>query len=174
MQVEYSPFVRDAETEAGTHLLETCRELGVAVVPSSPLGRGMVTADFAMGAWASGSADPKDQRPNVMPRFKGENLAQNTALVASFGQLASARGCSTTQLALAWLMAQGDDIIPIPGTKRIKYLEDNIGSLQVKMNKADEQEVRRFVEGADVAGSYMPPAFADYIYRDTKEDVSSA
>ncbi|KAK0631015.1 NADP-dependent oxidoreductase domain-containing protein [Bombardia bombarda] len=166
VQIEYSPFVLDCEGPAGTDLLATCRELGVAVVAAMPLGRGLLTSTFAKN---EPLGDDKDQR-QIFPRLAGENKDKNVVLVNQFKALADEKGCTIAQLAIAWLLKQGGDIIPIPGTKRMKYLEENWASLKVKLSDEDEKQVRRFVEGAQVAGSNMPEAFADYEYRDTKEE----
>ncbi|KAJ2897347.1 hypothetical protein MKZ38_004770 [Zalerion maritima] len=167
VQVEYSPFVLDCETEAGTNLLAACRELGVAVVTACPLGRGILTSTYAKGGPVG---DEKDMRSKVMPRFMEGNRDKNTKLVAKFQDMAERKGCTVSQLALAWLLKQGDDIFPIPGTKRIKYMEENWGALLVKLSDEEDAEVRNFVEKVEIAGSYMPPKFEAYIYRDTPEE----
>ncbi|MCJ1474025.1 hypothetical protein MMC13_002683 [Lambiella insularis] len=168
VQVEYSPIVRDIEGSAGTDLLATCRELGVAVVAAMPLGRGMLTSTFANGEV---EGDAKDMRPRVMPRFMTANRDKNVNLASQFKALAQRKGCTTSQLAIAWLLKQGDDIIPIPGTKKLAYLEENWAALDVQLNQGDEAEIRHFVETAEIAGHYMPPAFEHYIFRDTKEEA---
>ena len=169
VQVDYSPFVRDIEGPNGTDLLATCRALGVAVVAAMPLGRGMITSTFARGDAAVGDAN--DKRPHVMPRFMAGNRDTNVAVMRQFTALADKKGCSTAQLALAWLLAQsGGDIIPIPGTKKVKYLEENWGALDVRLTEGEEGEIRRFVETAQVAGGCMPPAFESYNFRDTREE----
>lgn len=148
----------DIERETGTNLLSTCRELGVSVFAYSPLGRGFLTGqiksvdDFA----------PDDFRRNV-PRFSPENFEKNLVLVDRFKALADKKGCTPGQLALAWLLAQGDDIIPIPGTKKLKYLEENFGSLKVHLTKEEVQEIREEVEKAEVVGHRSPPGlFNEY------------
>ncbi|KAH8664674.1 NADP-dependent oxidoreductase domain-containing protein, partial [Xylariales sp. PMI_506] len=149
VQIEYSPFVLDVESERGTDLLATCRELGVAVVAYSPLGRGLLTGAFSTKESLSAAGD---LRTVNFPRFAPENLDANAKLVEQFVALAQKKGCTPAQLALAWLLKQGDDIIPIPGTKRIKYLEENWGALEVVLTDAEEQEVRQFVESASPSG----------------------
>ncbi|KAF7557957.1 hypothetical protein G7Z17_g340 [Cylindrodendrum hubeiense] len=153
IQVEYSAFVRDIEGPSGTDLLATCRELGISIVTYSPLGRGLLTSVFtskeAMG-------DTTDMRSSFFPRFQGENRKKNVLLVQKFTALAENKKCTTAQLAIAWLLKQGDDIIPIPGTKKVKYLEENWGSVNVDLTDADEAEIRRFVESAEVAGGVLP------------------
>lgn len=168
VQVDYSPFVLDIEGPKGTNLLATCRELGVAVVAATPLGRGLLTTTFASG---EAVGDEVDKRSQVMPRFMEGNRGQNIKLVSQFKALAEKKGCTTSQLALAWLLKQGSDIIPIPGTKRIKYLEENWGALKVHLTDEDEAEVRRFVETAEIAGGALPPKFESFNFRDTVEET---
>ncbi|GAE00136.1 aldo-keto reductase, putative [Paecilomyces variotii No. 5] len=168
VQVEYSPFLLDVETEASGNLLQTCRELGVAIVCSSPLGRGMLTGAFMTKESLSGEGD---MRVQMFPRFQEENFDTNTKLVAQFKTFADKKGCTPSQLALAWLLKQGDNVIPIPGTKKIKYLEQNWDALKVQLSDGEEAEIRRFLESADVKG-YKSPEEAKQIDRlDTKEDV---
>src|SRR5271157_4923963 len=123
LQTEYSLWSRDPEDE----ILATCRELGIGFVAYSPLGRGFLTGQFTR--FEDLPAD--DYRRNT-PRFQGENFQKNLDLVHSVEEIAREKHCTPGQLALAWLLAQGEDIIPIPGTKRRKYLEENVGALQVK------------------------------------------
>jgi aryl-alcohol dehydrogenase-like predicted oxidoreductase len=160
--------VLDIEGPAGTDLLATCRELGVTVVAAMPLGRGMLTSTFASGEPVG---DSKDKRPLVMPRFMEANRDKNIKLVGQFKALADKKGCTTSQLAIAWLLKQGDDVIPIPGTKKLKYLEENWGALDVHLTDEDEAEIRHFVETAEIAGHYMPPQFESYTFTDTKEEA---
>jgi aryl-alcohol dehydrogenase-like predicted oxidoreductase len=166
VQTEYSVFDRDIESSAGTDLLATCRELGIAVVCSCPLGRGILTATFATGQ----ALGDKDSRPVFMPRFQEANRDKNAMVVSQFKSLADKKGCTITQLALAWLLKQGDDIIPIPGTKKMKYLEQNWGALEVSLSDEEEAEIRAFVENVPVAGTSVPPQFVDHRFRDTKEE----
>ncbi|KAH6889783.1 NADP-dependent oxidoreductase domain-containing protein [Thelonectria olida] len=168
VQVEYSPFVLDAENANGTNLLDTCRELGVALVAATPLGRGIFTSAFAEG---TNTSDDKDVRPKFMPRFQGENLEENVKLVGKFKALADKKGCTLAQLSLVWLMKQGSDVIPIPGTKKMKYLEENWASLDVHLTDEDEKEVRNFMATTQIAGHYMPEKFVHYMYRDTREEA---
>ncbi|KAH6666353.1 putative aldo-keto reductase [Halenospora varia] len=167
VQVDYSAFVLEIENSKGTNLLATCRELGVAVVAAMPLGRGMITSTFANNQPVG---DNQDKRPLAMPRFQDGNREKNAKVMAQFTALADKRGCTLAQLAIAWLLKQGNDIIPIPGTKRIKYLEENWKSLEVHLTSEDEAEIRRFVEAAEVSGGPMPPAFEHYVYTDTAEE----
>jgi hypothetical protein len=167
VQVEYSALVLDIEGPTGTDLLATCRELGVTVVAAVPLGRGLLTSTFASG---QAVGDSKDRRPLVMPRFMEANRDKNVKLVSQFKALADQKGCTTSQLAIAWLLKQGDDVVPIPGTKKLKYLEENWGALDVRLTDEDEAEIRHFVETVEIAGHYMPPQFEHYTFRDTEEE----
>ncbi|XXG96139.1 hypothetical protein Hte_002418 [Hypoxylon texense] len=166
VQTGYSVFDREIEGPAGGDLLAACRESGAAVVVATPLGRGILTTDFSRGAFAT---DAKDIRPKMLPQFLAENRDRNVQVVAAFRALSDKKGCTVAQLALAWLLKQGDDIFPIPGTRRIQYLEQNWGALDVVLSDEEEREVRRFVENAKVAGGALPPAFEGHRFRDTKE-----
>ena len=165
VQTEYSPFVLDIESASDTDLLATCRELGVTVVCYAPLGRGLLTTTFSSGEYGT---DKGDMRPAHLPRFMEENRAANMKLVNQFKELAEKKGCTTAQLSLAWLLKQGEDIIPIPGTKTIKYLEENWGALEVHLTDAEELEIRKFVESAEIAGGRAPDSVTVLI--DTKEE----
>lgn len=145
LQTEYSLFTRDLETE----ILPTLRELGIGLVPYSPLGRGMLT-----GAITSESSLPQgDSRTTAyFPRFQGEALETNLALVARVRELADATGCTPGQLALAWVLAQGDDVAPIPGTKRVAYLEENVGAADVELSADDLAALDAAVPVGAVAG----------------------
>lgn len=167
VQMEYSAFVLDIEGAAGTDLLATCRELGVAVVAYSPLGRGLLTGAFSTAESVSGESD---LRASAIPRFSAENIAINAKLVKQFSELAAKKGCCASQLALAWLLKQGDDIIPIPGTKKIKYLEENWGALQVELTDEEEVEIRKFVETAEIAGGRYLDSMAAMTFSDTVEE----
>jgi aryl-alcohol dehydrogenase-like predicted oxidoreductase len=125
VQTELSLWSRDAEGE----VLPAVRELGIGYVAYSPLGRGFLTGQITKPA-----DFPDDDYRRFHPRFTGENFDRNIALVDEVGQLAKAKGVTTAQLALAWVIAQGEDIVPIPGTKRIRYLDENIGALDVRLS----------------------------------------
>lgn len=142
----------------------------MTLVAATPLGRGLFTSAFADGT-TSVATDDKDMRPKFMPRFKEENRAENVRVVGEFKALAERKGCTLAQLALAWLMKQGSDVVPIPGTKKMKYLEENWKSLDVELSDEDEMEVREFMAGTEIAGHYMPEKFMHYMYRDTKEEA---
>lgn len=128
LQSEYSLFSRDIESE----ILPLCRELGIGLVPYSPLGRGLLTGTVTSLDELAGDDFRRSQ-----PRFQGENLDANLALVAEVRALASAKGVTPGQVALAWVQAQGDDVVPIPGTKRRRYLEENVGALDVTLTPED-------------------------------------
>lgn len=143
LQSEYSLWTRDPEDR----VLPTCRELGIGLVAYSPLGRGFLTGqirryeDFA----------PDDHRRNS-PRFQGENLQKNLDLVKKVEEMAQQKKCTPSQLALAWVLAQGDDIVPIPGTKRVKYLEENVGAVDVKLSKDDLAQIEKVLPKGAFAG----------------------
>jgi len=128
LQTEYSLWSRDVEDE----ILPVCRELGIGFVPYSPLGRGFLTGQIRK--YEDLAED--DFRRNS-PRFQGENFKRNLDLVEKIKEIAAEKNCEPSQLALAWLLAQGEDIVPIPGTKRRRYLEENVGALDVKLTKVD-------------------------------------
>ncbi|MDE2294283.1 MAG: aldo/keto reductase [Gammaproteobacteria bacterium] len=127
LQTEYSLWSRDPEGE----ILATCRELGIGFVAYSPLGRGFLT-----GRFKTSDDIPADDWRRRHPRFDGENFQRNLQLADTVKHLATEIGCSPAQAALAWVLAQGEDIVPIPGTKHIRYLEDNVGALQVALSRA--------------------------------------
>ena len=166
VQVGYSPFELDIEGDKGTNQLNTCRELGVAVVAAMPLGRGILTGAFADNT----PLDPKDMRPSSMPRFQDGNKEKNVEVSKQWRRLAESKGCTSAQLAIAWLLAQGEDIFVIPGTKRIKYLEENCGAADVKLSRKDVEEVRRFAETCEIAGGCLPPNFESFTFSDTVEE----
>jgi aryl-alcohol dehydrogenase-like predicted oxidoreductase len=138
LQSEWSLWSRDIEDE----IVPTARELGIGIVPYSPLGRGFLTGELN----AIEDLAPDDFRRHS-PRFAGENFARNLELVARVRTLAAQKGCKPGQIALAWLLHQGDDVVPIPGTKRTSYLEENVGALEVELT-ADE--LREIEEAAPV------------------------
>jgi aryl-alcohol dehydrogenase-like predicted oxidoreductase len=132
LQTEYSLWTRDPEAD----VLATCRELGIGFVAYSPLGRGFLTGQFHRFEDL-----PADDYRRNSPRFQGENFEKNLDLLRSVADIAKEKGCTPSQLALAWVLAQGDDIVPIPGTKRRKYLEENLGALEVKLATADLERI---------------------------------
>lgn len=147
VQVEYNPWTLDIEGAPGTHLLQTARELGVATVAYSPLGRGMLT-----GQYKSLDSLDKDDFRRMIPRYQGDNFVKNLTLVDEFQKIAAEKECTPGQLTLAWLLAQGDDIIPIPGTKKIKYLEENTAAVHIELSAEDLKKLRDLVDAADVKG----------------------
>ena len=147
LQSEYSLWSREPEED----ILDTCEELGIAFVAYSPLGRGFLTGQIKKFE----DFDAADYRRNS-PRFQGDNFAKNLALVNKITAMAEGKGCTASQLALAWVMAQRDFIFPIPGTKRIKYLEENIQSLDVRLSIDDLEELDLIVPKGAAAGTRYP------------------
>jgi aryl-alcohol dehydrogenase-like predicted oxidoreductase len=133
LQSEYSLWTRDPEAEG---VLAACERLGIGFVPYSPLGRGFLT-----GAIKSVEDFDADDYRRLSPRFQGENFARNLALVQKVKSLAQDKGCTPAQLALAWVLAQGQYLVPIPGTRRARNLDDNLGALNVKLSAADLEEI---------------------------------
>jgi aryl-alcohol dehydrogenase-like predicted oxidoreductase len=144
LQTEYSLWSRDPE-ENGS--LETCRRLGIAFVPYSPLGRGFLT-----GTLKSPNDFAADDYRRSSPRFQGENFTKNLLLVEKVQKLATEKGVSAGQLALAWVLAQGNDIVPIPGTKRRKYLEENVAALAIKLSQSELQALKDLFPVEAIAG----------------------
>lgn len=150
LQTEYSLWTREPEDG----ILQTCRELGIGFVPYSPLGRGFLTGRFAK---AEDLPDPKDYRKNN-PRFVGESFQKNLRIVEGIRQMAALKGCTAAQLALAWVLAQGDDLVPIPGTKRRKYLDENLGTLDVTLSAEDLRKLDEVAPRGITAGTRYPEA----------------
>jgi aryl-alcohol dehydrogenase-like predicted oxidoreductase len=148
LQTEYSLWSRDPEDE----ILPTVRELGIGFVPYSPLGRGFLTGQIKRIE----DLETDDYRRGS-PRFQGENFRKNLDLVEEINAIAAEKRCAPSQLALAWVLAQGKDIVPIPGTKRRKYLEENVGALAVELTPADLARIdRAFPRGAASGERYAP------------------
>lgn len=147
LQTEYSLWSREPEDE----ILGTCRELGIGFVAYSPLGRGFLAGKIRRFE----DLAPDDYRRNS-PRFQGENFQRNLDLVGRIEAMAAERHCSASQLALAWVLKQGSDIVPIPGTKRRKYLEENLGALEVKLGPEDLKRITAVSPKGAVAGSRYP------------------
>jgi aryl-alcohol dehydrogenase-like predicted oxidoreductase len=143
VQTELSLWSRDAEAE----VLPTVRELGIGYVAYSPLGRGFLTGQFK-----SPDDFPEGDFRKNHPRFQGENFEKNISLVHEVETMAEEKGCTTAQLALAWVLAQGEDIVPIPGTKHVKYLDDNIGALKVQLSDADLERLDAILPPGAAAG----------------------
>ena len=144
LQSEYSLWSRDPEDNG---CLAACQRLGIAFVPYSPLGRGFLT-----GALKSPNDFAADDYRRLSPRFQGDNFAKNLLLVEQVQALAAAKGVTAGQLALAWVLAQGDYLIPIPGTKQRKYLEQNVAALEVKLSPSELAALEAIFPASAVAG----------------------
>jgi aryl-alcohol dehydrogenase-like predicted oxidoreductase len=144
LQTEYSLWTRDAEGE----ILDTCRELGIGFVAYSPLGRGFLT-----GAFTSPQQFAAGDFRAVSPRMKPGSFEQNRTMVARIEAMAKRKGCTAAQLSLAWVLSRGEDIIPIPGTRREKYLNENIAATQLSLSKEELEELGNLVEPSRVAGT---------------------
>jgi aryl-alcohol dehydrogenase-like predicted oxidoreductase len=150
LQTEFSLWSREVESE----ILPTVRELGIGFVAYSPLGRGFLTGRFK----TIDDLPPDDYRRNA-PRFQGENFQKNLDLVVKIGEIAKSKGCSATQLALAWVLAKGDDVVPIPGTKRAKYLDENLAAANLRLTKQELQQIEAVLPlGAASGERYHPQA----------------
>jgi aryl-alcohol dehydrogenase-like predicted oxidoreductase len=149
LQSEYSLWSRDVESNA---VLATCRELGITFVAYSPLGRGFLTGAIQK----LDDLDPGDFR-RTHPRFQEQALQANLKLAEVVKGIAARKGCTAAQLALAWVLAQGRDVVPIPGTKRLKYLEDNMGALQVSLSNSELLEIDQEFQKAPVLGDRYAP-----------------
>ena len=148
LQTEYSLWTRDAEAE----ILPTCRDLGIGYVAYSPLGRG-----FLGGKIRGQEALAPSDRRRQMPRFQSENLPRNLPLLQTLEELASVKGCTPAQIALAWVLAQGKDIVPIPGTKRRGFLEENAGAVEIELSAEELARLdRSFPPGVAAGGRYAP------------------
>jgi aryl-alcohol dehydrogenase-like predicted oxidoreductase len=161
VQIEYSLFTLDIEREE-IGLKKACDDHGVAIVAYSPLGRGLLT-----GQLKSRSDLRSDDSRLFMPRFSEENFPKNLELVDKVNQLANKKGCTPGQLALAWLLKQGDNVIPIPGTRQLKYLEENLESLRVNLTAEETQELRELAEKAEVKGERYPASIMSGVFADT-------
>ena len=147
LQTEYSLWTRDPEDE----ILPTCRELGIGFVAYSPLGRGFLT-----GRFQKPSDLPEDDYRRFSPRFQGENFQKNLDLVRRVEELAAQKGCTPSQLALAWVLKQGKDVVPIPGTKRRKYLEENVRALEVEFSSEDLARIDEVMPQGAASGMRYP------------------
>jgi aryl-alcohol dehydrogenase-like predicted oxidoreductase len=146
LQTEYSLFTRDIEDE----ILPTIRELGIGLVPYSPLGRGLLTGTITTSSGAAGDGDYR--RSAYFPRFQGEALSTNLALVDNVRAIADEKGVTPGQVALAWVLGQGEDVAPIPGTKRTRYLEENVAAADVVLTDDDLTALEKAVPREAVAG----------------------
>lgn len=143
-------------------LLQTCRELGIATIAYSPLGRGMLTGQYK----SIDDFDRNDFRRSI-PRFSRENFPRNLQLVDSLKAIADRKNCTSGQLSLAWLMNQGDDIFPIPGTKKMKYLEENMGAYNVTLTPEEDKQIREAIECAEVHGTRVSETLMTGLVMDT-------
>lgn len=147
LQTEYSLWSRDVEDD----ILPTVREQGIGFVPYSPLGRGFLTGRFQRFEDL-----PQDDYRRNSPRFQGENFEKNLALVKLIEAMAVDKGCTPSQLALAWLLHQGEDIVPIPGTKRVAYLEDNLKAAEIKLSADELVQIEKIAPKGVAAGERYP------------------
>jgi aryl-alcohol dehydrogenase-like predicted oxidoreductase len=149
VQIEYSLWTRDVEDE----VLPLVRELGIGFVPYSPLGRGFLTGAFK----SRDDLIPSDRR-HAHPRFQGDNFDANLQLLSGIEQVAKQKGCSLGQVALAWVLSRGDDIVPIPGTKRRRYLEENVAAVGVRLQPAEVAALERAFPKGVASGTRYPEA----------------
>ncbi|MFE8595607.1 aldo/keto reductase [Archangium violaceum] len=156
LQTEYSLWSRDPEDE----VLPTVRELGIGFVPYSPLGRGFLTGRYRRIE----DLEPKDWRRNN-PRFQGENFAKNLQLVEKINELAARKKVKSSQLALAWVLAQGKDLVPIPGTKHVKYLEENVAAADIRLSPEELREIDTIAPRGVAAGTRYPEASMKSVHR---------
>ncbi|XP_022742970.1 perakine reductase-like [Durio zibethinus] len=155
LQMEWSLWSRDIEEE----IVPLCRELGIGIVPYSPLGRGF------FGGKGVVESLPANSVLSLFPRFQGENLDRNEILYLKIEKLAEKHGCTPAQLALAWVLHQGDDVAPIPGTTKIKNLDSNIDSLKVKLTEEDLKEICEVIPINEVAGDLLPDFFSQFTWK---------
>ena len=158
LQSEYSLWTRDVESNG---VLAACRELGITFVPYSPLGRGFLTGAIQK----LDDLDASDWRRTNYPRFQEEALQANLKLAAAVKELAAEKGITPAQLALAWILAQGEDMVPIPGTKRVRYLEDNMGALKVKLTAADLKKISAKLAEFQIVGERYTPEMMALVQR---------
>uniref|UniRef100_A0A0E0IS58 NADP-dependent oxidoreductase domain-containing protein n=2 Tax=Oryza TaxID=4527 RepID=A0A0E0IS58_ORYNI len=155
VQMEWSLWTRDIEEE----IIPLCRELGIGIVPYSPIGRGFFAGRAAV------QSIPSESWLTRHPRYNGENLEKNKVFYTRIEELATKYGCSPAQLALSWVLHQGDDVVPIPGTTKVKNLDDNIGAVKVKLSKEDLKEISAAVPAGEVAGSRLIGVLEPYSWR---------
>jgi aryl-alcohol dehydrogenase-like predicted oxidoreductase len=158
LQSEYSLWTRDVETNG---VLATCRELGITFVPYSPLGRGFLTGTIQN----VNELDSTDWRRTNYPRFQEQALQSNLKLAAAVKELAAEKGITPAQLALAWVLAQGRDMVPIPGTKRVRYLEENMGAIEVHLTEADLKKIAARLAEFEIVGERYTPEMLALVQR---------
>lgn len=161
VQIEYSPFSLDIEKEE-IGVLKTCRQFGIAIVCYSPLGRGMLSGQYR----SLGDFEANDIR-KYLPRFSKENFSKNLQLVEALNKLGEKKGCTSGQLSLAWILAQGEDFIVIPGTTKIKNLEENVSAAEIELTEEEIQQIRKFCEEAKAAGDRYPEMFSIALFGDS-------
>ncbi|KAH9932273.1 NADP-dependent oxidoreductase domain-containing protein [Fomitopsis serialis] len=162
LQVEYSPFTLDIEDDK-IGLLKTARELGTTIIAYSPLGRGLLTGKYK----GPDDFDPDDFRRKI-PRYSQENFPNILKIASGLGQIGARHGASAGQVALAWLLAQGEDVIPIPGTTNISRLDENLGAAKITLTPEDVEEVRKVAESANATqGPRYPPLLNSVLFADT-------
>jgi aryl-alcohol dehydrogenase-like predicted oxidoreductase len=149
-QVEYSPFALDIESST-TNILNTCRELGIAVIAYSPVGRGILT-----GQIQSFSDLPEKDFRRMLPKYAQENFPKIHELVQGLRNVANNHNSTPAQVAIAWLLAQGSDIIPIPGTKSTKNLDENIRSINIRLTEEDLNAIRELIDRTEIPGQRYP------------------
>lgn len=154
LQTEYSLWTRDPEDG----VLDVCRELGIGFVAYSPLGRGFLTGEIK----SPDDFVPNDNRRNH-PRFQGENFQKNLDLVAKIGEIAAEKGVKPSQLALAWVLSRGDDVLPIPGTKRRTYLDENVGALEVELTDEDLRRIDEAAPKGQTSGDRYPELMMSWL-----------
>jgi aryl-alcohol dehydrogenase-like predicted oxidoreductase len=158
LQSEYSLWTRDIESNG---VLAACRELGITFVPYSPLGRGFLTGAIRKIE----DLDASDWRRSNYPRFQEKAFGANLKLAEALKELAAAKGITPAQLALAWVLAQGEDMVPIPGTKRVRYLEENMGALQVRLNDSDLGKISAKLAEFQIVGERYTPEMMALVQR---------
>lgn len=149
-QVEYGPFALDIESST-TEILSTCRELGIAVIAYSPVGRGILT-----GQIQSATDFPETDFRRMLPKYTEENFPKIQELVQGLKHVGNAHDSTPAQVALAWILAQGPDIIPIPGTKSIKYLEENTGSANLRLTDEEIKAIKQLINRTEIPGTRYP------------------
>lgn len=154
LQIEYSLWTRDIEAE----VLPAIRQLGIGLVAYAPLSRGFLSGEFKK------PEDIKDHRAH-MPRYQGDNFYKNLELVEKMRAMATEKGCTPSQLAIAWVLAQGEDIVTIPGTKRVKYLEENLAAENVTLTREDLESINQIMPAGVVAGTRYPEKFMSALNR---------
>lgn len=154
LQIEYSLWTRDIEAE----VLPAIRQLGIGLVAYAPLSRGFLSGEFKK------PEDIKDHRAH-MPRYQGDNFYKNLELVEKIRAMATEKGCTPSQLAIAWVLAQGEDIVTIPGTKRVKYLEENLAAENVTLTREDLESINQIMPAGVVAGTRYPEKFMSALNR---------